>query len=450
MPATPTELFAWHARPGAFERLVPPWQRFEVAGGSTAVEDGSRLELVMRKGPLRFRWLAEHRDVRPGAGFADVQVRGPFALWRHEHLFEPVPGGGSLLRDRIRYRPPGGALGRLLARPMLRQDLERTFRYRHRTTAADLELHAGHRERRRLRVAVSGASGLIGSTLRALLTTGGHQVVRLVRAADRAADAALWSPTRGLAEPALLEGFDAVVHLAGESIAAGRWTARRRRRIRDSRVAGTRSLVDSLARLERPPRVFLCASAIGFYGDRPRVELDETAAGGSGFLADVCAAWEEAALAARRLGARVALARFGVVLSPRGGFLARVLPPFRLGLGGPLGGGHQQVSWISVDDAAAAILHALMSDTLEGPVNVVSPEPLANAELTRILARVIGRPAALRLPVPVVRAAFGELAEETMLSSARVLPGRLLESGFRFRHPCLEPALRHLLGREAR
>ncbi len=449
--ATPAELFDWHTRPGAFARLAPPWERIEVVGDFPQIVDGSRVVLRMAKGPLRVRWVAEHQRVRPGVGFRDVQVEGPFALWEHDHLFEPHAEGGAMLHDRIRFRPPGGALGRLLMGGALRRDLGRTFAYRHATTAADLELHALYRERRRLKVAVTGAGGLVGRTLCGLLTTGGHEVLRLVRpgspgADDRSPGTAVWDPPRGLLEPSALEDLDALVHLAGESIASGRWTARRMERIRDSRVDGTRKLVASLGRLERPPRILVSASAVGLYGDRGDEPVDESAPPGDGFLADVCASWEAAALAAGELGARVAVARFGVVLSPAGGFLARVLPPFRLGLGGRLGDGRQRVSWISIDDAAAAILHVLMTDTLAGPINLTAPQALTNRELTATLGSVLRRPAVLPLPAAAARALFGRLADETMLAGVRAAPARLLASGFRFRHPEPEPALRHLLG----
>ena len=451
MPATVAELFAWHARPGAFARLAPPWQRFEVVGGTPEIAEGSRVVLRMAKGPLRVRWVAEHRNVRPGKGFRDVQLRGPFALWEHDHLFEPSEDGASVLHDRIRFRPPAGALGRWLMEPGLRRDLESTFRYRHATTAADLELHSRFADRPRLRVAITGAGGLLGSALTGLLTTGGHEVVRLVRPSSAAGGtptpgSATWTVDRGLLDPAAVGRLDALVHLAGESIASGRWTAGRKRRIRDSRVQGTTNLVASLARLERPPRVLVSASAVGYYGDRGEAAVDESAAAGEGFLADVCAAWEEAAASARELGVRVALARLGVVLSPAGGLLARLLPPFRLGLGGRLGDGRQRTSWISVDDAAAALLHLLHDDELEGPFNLTAPEAPSNAELTRALARSLRRPALLPLPATAARVLFGEMADELMLAGVAARPGRLLAAGFDFRHGGLEAALRHLLG----
>ena len=450
MPASAADLYAWHIRPGAFARLAPPWQRFEVVGGAPEIVDGSRVVLRMTKGPLRIRWVAEHRNVTPGRGFRDVQVRGPFALWEHDHLFEPAADGSSVLRDRIRFRPPAGALGRLLMEAHLRRDLESTFRYRHATTAADLELHARFADRPRLRVAVTGAGGLLGRALTGLLTTGGHEVVRLARpvasGAAAAPGTALWDTERGLLDPKGLRPIDALVHLAGESIAAGRWTARRKRSIRDSRVRGTANLIASLGKLEQPPRVLVNASAVGIYGDRGDAEIDETAGAGEGFLANVCTAWEEAAMAGRELGMRVALARLGVVLSPAGGLLARLLPPFRLGLGGRLGDGGQRMSWISIDDAAGAVLHLLMRDDLEGPFNLTAPDSPTNRELTVTLARLLRRPALLPLPAFAARAAFGEMADELMLGGVAARPARLLDDGYGFRHATPEAALRHLLG----
>jgi uncharacterized protein (TIGR01777 family) len=451
MPASPAELFDWHARPGAFARLAPPWERIEVVGGFPEIAEGSRVTLRMAKGPLRLRWVAEHRQVRPGEGFQDVQVRGPFAFWAHDHLFERQEDGTSLLHDRIRFRPPAGAAGRLLMAASLRRDLERTFRYRHATTAADLELHAGFRGRPRLRVAISGAGGLVGRTLAGLLTTGGHEVVRLVRTkpvgrAPASPGTATWDPARGLDADASVEGLDALIHLAGEPIAGGRWTARRRGLIRASRVDATRNLVASLARLGRPPKVLVSASAVGFYGDRGDEAVDETAAAGTGFLADLCADLEQAALGADAIGTRAAVARLGVVLSPAGGLLARLLPIFRCGLGGRLGGGRQRLSWISVDDAAAALLHLLMTE-VEGPVNLTAPEAPSNRAFTARLAAVLRRPAILPVPAAALRLLFGRLADEMMLAGIAARPGQLEASGFRFRHSGLEAALRHLLGR---
>ncbi len=450
IPATPPDLFAWHARPGAFERLRPPWQRVEI-DQSAPLEDGSRVWIRLKKGPIRFRWLAEHRDVIKNQGFTDVQIAGPFSRWVHRHAFEPSEAGGAILRDRIDYTLPGGALGRLFAGRSVARDLDSTFAFRHATTARDLARHQRFQSRQPLRTLVTGASGLLGSNLLPFLTTGGHTVLAVprTRAATTTAKPGTirWSPEAGLLEPDRIEPFDALVHLAGESIAAGRWTARRKARIRDSRVEGTRNLVRSLGRLSRPPHTLVCASAIGFYGSRGKELLDEGSRSGEGFLAETCREWEAAALEAERLGIRVVLLRFGIILTPAGGALAKMLPPFRFGGGGVLGSGRQYMSWISIDDAVGAIHHALLDERLTGPVNAVAPEPISNHHFTKTLGRALRRPTIFPLPAPGARLLFGEMADEMLLSSARVLPAKLRSAGFVFDDAALEPALQRLLGK---
>jgi len=449
LPASPEEVFRWHARPGAFERLVPPWQKIEVVERAPELVDGSRVRFRLHRGPIALTWVAEHEDVEPGRGFSDVQVEGPFRSWRHRHDFLPAEGSGCLLRDTIDYALPLGPLG-ALASSSVRSDLERVFAYRHRTTLADLELHARQRDRPRLRVAITGASGLVGRSLAALLTTGGHEVVRLVRSSSSPAEGtARWDVASGLEEADLerLEGLDAIVHLAGENIAGGRWSSQRKRRIRESRIEGTRHLVDSLKRLDQPPKAFLCASAVGFYGDRGEESLDENAEPGEGFLADVTRGWESEARRAEELGARVATMRFGVVLSPAGGALAKMLPAFRLGGGGPLGDGRQIMSWVSLDDAVAAIYHLAISEGLEGPFNVTAPQPVEQRRFAKTLGRLLHRPAFLPAPAFALRLALGEMADEALLASTRAVPEKLLASGYEFRHNVLDGALRHLLGK---
>ncbi|MGH7701577.1 MAG: TIGR01777 family oxidoreductase [Gemmatimonadales bacterium] len=298
-----------------------------------------------------------------------------------------------------------------------------------------------------LRLAVTGASGLIGSSLVPALSGAGHQVTRLVRSAPAAGEIR-WNPAAGELDPNHLEGLDAVVHLAGENIAGGWWTAERKRRILESRVQGTRLLAGVLAGLKSPPKVLVSASAVGYYGDRGDSILTEESPAGEGFLAAVAEAWESAAKPARTVGIRVVHLRLGMVLSRAGGALAQMLPPFRLGLGGPLGNGRQWMSWVALDDAIGALLHALATETLTGPVNAVAPEPVTNADFTRTLGRVLHRPTLFRVPASVLRLTLGEMADALLLSCTRVLPHRLLESGYRFHQPSLEGALRHLLTRD--
>ena len=445
--APAADVFRWHARPGAFERLAPPWERVAVVERTGGIEDGARVVLRMGAGPLTVRWVAEHRDYVEGEQFRDVQVSGPFARWEHTHRVVPDGPEACYLTDCIEYALPFGALGALVAGGSARRRLARTFAYRHRVTAQDVAAHAraGGRE---MKVLVTGSSGLIGSALTPLLTTGGHTVVRLVRdAGKRRPGTVAWDPGSGVIDTAALEGFDAVVHLAGENI-SGRWTAEKKARIRDSRVEGSRHLVRALTGLARPPKTLVAASAIGFYGNRDADLVDEDSAPGAGFLADVVREWEAATRSAAARGIRVVNLRFGVVLSAAGGALATMLPPFRFGFGGPVGSGEQYMSWIAIDDAIGAVLHALLTPTLSGAVNAVAPNPVTNAEFAKTLGRVVSRPAFLPLPAFAVRLAFGEMGEELLLASTRVEPHRLKESGYEFRFPALEGALRHVLGRD--
>jgi uncharacterized protein (TIGR01777 family) len=440
------ELFDWHARPGAFERLTPPWEPVEIVSRTgTGIEPGARVTLRMRAGPVAQRWVAEHDLLERPRVFRDVQVEGPFALWRHTHRCEPDGPGASRLEDHIEYALPLGALGRLFGGGFTRDKLERMFAYRHRVTAADLAQHARFRGEARQRVLLTGASGLVGRALGAFLTTGGHAVTPVRRKGDDGGEP-LWDEA-SWADAGRGERPYSIIHLAGESLASGRLTAERKQRIWRSRVDGTRRLCEAIARLPRVPDAFLSASAIGYYGDRGDEPLDDSAPRGEGYLAELCEAWERASRPLAERGVRVVFLRLGVLLTPLGGALAAMLPAFSAGLGGPLGGGGQVVSWMALDDAVYAIGHALMRSDLAGPVNVVSPRPVTSREQARALGRVLGRPAALPAPAFALRAAMGELADEALLASARVVPKKLLECGLEPQYPDLDAALRHLLGR---
>lgn len=448
MPVVAEEVYRWHARPGAFERLAAPWARLEVLERHGSIHDGDRLVLRLRLAPgVWKRWVAVHRDHLLGRRFVDVQEQGPFAAFAHTHSFEPADDGRSILRDRIVYRPPLGALGRLIAGRRVRRDLARAFAYRHRVTADDLAAHAGWGRLARRRVLVTGSHGLLGSALVPFLTTGGHEVLRLVRGSARVGEIA-YDPAAARLATTAWPRIDAVVHLAGENIAARRWSARQKERIRASRVEGTRRLAEALAALPAPPRVLVCASAVGVYGHRGDETLldDPPAAPGTGFLADTGRAWEEAAAPARAAGIRTVHLRFGALLSPAGGALGRMLPAFRAGLGGRIGPGTQWLPWLALDDALDVVLRALLDERLSGPLHAVAPEAVTQATFARTLGRVLGRPSVLPLPARAARLAFGELADAVLLASQRVVPARLQALEHRFRLPTLEGALRHLLG----
>jgi uncharacterized protein (TIGR01777 family) len=446
LDATPGHAWDWHLRPGALERLTPPWEHVKVIRRSGGITDGGTVELRVGRGPLARRWVARHRDAAAGRGFVDEQVDGPFASWVHEHRFEPAGAGRTRMLDRVEYALPYGAAGALADSLLVRRRLQRTFRYRHATLAEDLGAHR-RANLPPLTVAISGASGMLGSALTHFLTTGGHEVRPLVRRAAGAGEIA-WNPDAGTIDRAALEGVDAVVHLAGENIGMARWDAARKARIRESRVVGTRLLAEALAGLGRKPRVFVSVSGIGIYGSRGDEPLTEASAPGADFLAETGIAWEAAARPASEAGVRVVHPRFGMVLTPAGGGLARMLPAFELGAGARLGDGRQWMSWVSLDDALGLILHALATPALVGPLNAVAPGAVTNRVFTETLGEVLGRPTILPAPAVALRLAFGEMADALLLSSQRVVPARAAETGFVFRHPDLRGALRHLLGRD--
>ena len=299
-----------------------------------------------------------------------------------------------------------------------------------------------------MKILISGSSGFVGSALVPFLTAQGHEVTRLVRAHPKPGAREIWrDPETERVNASDLEGFDAVVHLAGDPIASGRWTPEKKRRIRESRVQGTRLIAETLALISRPPRVLVSASAIGYYGDRGDEILREESPAGKGFLPEIGREWEAATQAAARKGIRVVSLRIGIVLGAGGGALQKMLPPFKLGIGGPLGSGKQYMSWIALDDVVGAIHHAIVTESLRGPANAVAPHPVTNAEFSRTLGKALRRPAVFPVPPFALRLLFGELADEALLASTRVEPVRLLGSGYRFRYPKLDGALRHVLGR---
>lgn len=454
LPVSREEAFAWHDRPGAFERLTPPFEPAEVAARTgVGIENGATATVLVGPRPVRIKWLAEHSSYDPPQGFVDEQRSGPFAYWRHEHRFEATGVDGARMTDSIRYRLPLAPLGPFFAGGFVGDKLRRMFDYRHATTKADLTDHARARASLEprgqwpLRVLVSGASGLIGTALCAFLSTGGHTVHRLVRRPATAEDEVSWDPASGAVDPASVSGYHVVIHLAGAGIADKRWSEARKRVLRDSRVVGTRALAEALAAAPEPPRLLLSTSAVGIYGDRGDDELREDASPGSGFLVDLAREWEAAADPARAAGIRVVHPRVGIVLSPAGGALAKLLPPFLAGGGGPIGRGRHYMPWIGIDDVLGAMLHCIVDETVAGPVNFCAPQPQSNRDFSRTLGRVLRRPAILPVPPAALRVMFGELADEALLASTRALPGQLHASGYAFRHAALEPALRHVLGR---
>jgi uncharacterized protein (TIGR01777 family) len=294
-------------------------------------------------------------------------------------------------------------------------------------------------------ILITGSSGLVGSELSSYLSKNKHRVLHMVRKTPISTDEIYWDPSTGKLDPGTLEGLDAVVHLAGESIASGRWTTEKKRRIRESRIMGTRLLSQSLERLSTPPKVFVSTSATGYYGDRGEEELDEESSTGTGFLPSVCCEWENSTAPAVRKEIRVVILRIGMVLSASGGALPLMLPIFRLCIGGKIGNGRQYMSWIAIDDIVGIIEHSIQCESLRGPVNAVSPNAVTNLTFSKTLGQVLSRPALFALPSFAARIIFGEMAKELLLASARVSPSRLRDTNYQFRFPILAGALRHVL-----
>lgn len=444
------EVLEWHCRPGALERLTPPWETVSAAWTQGNVKEGGVVDLRIGKGLLSRHWRARHLPCElraEGGTFWDEQVTGPMQHWRHEHDFSTVAGGDCRLRDQIEYQLPLHPLSAVAA-PAVQRRLTRMFRFRHQRTAMDVQRHLQVGQGRALKVAITGSSGFIGTQLASFLVSGGHEVHRVVRAGVRRATThgeIQWNPESGAIEAEKLEGLDAVIHLAGENVGSGRWNAQRKSRILQSRVEGTHLLASTLARLKKKPRVMLSSSAVGYYGDRGDAPLTESALPGNDFLAEVCQAWETAAAPARDAGIRVVHPRLGLVLGGAGGPLARLTPLFQWGLGGRLGSGRQQFPWVALDDVIGFLHFAMLREDVHGAFNVCAPGTVTNAEFTQTLSDVVRRPAVLAVPGFALTIGVGEFSQQ-LLGGQRPVPGKAQECGFHFIFPRLMEALRFELG----
>lgn len=446
IPSCAQRVYDWHANPGALERLSPPWEPMELVQRTGGIEDGARMIARVGPGPFKLTWVADHREHIAGRQFVDEQTRGPFAHWVHKHLFLEEGPQACHMRDEVHYKLPMGFLGQAVAGRYVRKRLDRMFDFRHLRLNRDLALHREYRDRPRLTIAISGASGVLGTALTALLTTGGHTVLPLVRRQGAGPHEIAWDPRAGTIEAHKLEGVDALIHLAGANVAQ-RWTPDTKRIIIDSRTQGTALLAKTLTQLDRPPAVMLSASAVGYYGHHPQGALTEQDGPGHSFLSEVCQAWEAATAPLEDTNIRLAKMRIGVVLTPSGGALKEMLLPFSLGVGGPLGSGEQWMSWIGLDDTLQIFYRALFEEDLSGPINVVAPTPVTQKDFARTLGRVLGRPALLPLPAAAIRGLFGEMGQQVLLEGAQVLPARLQQRQHPFYHRTLEDTLREILGR---
>ncbi|QDT59067.1 Epimerase family protein [Stieleria bergensis] len=444
MPVPIEQAFAYHDRPGAFERLIPPWKTVTVEHNDRSLQPDSQVTMRVHMGPLRPKWVARHTRLERPHHFQDIQQSGPFSHWQHDHRFE-ARGDKSLLIDDISYQAPLGKLGSLLSNRLINTELQTTFAYRHRVTADDLQLLERWGTEKKLRVAISGSTGLVGRNLCAMLRLLGHEVIAIKRTpvADGSTDEV--NPWQSEQQAQRLNGIDAVIHLAGKSIADTRWSPSVKAAIRESRVDLTKQLADRLAKLQQPPSALLCASASGVYGHHADEEFTEDSVPGDDFLSDVAVQWEAACRSAAEAGIRVVNLRLGIVLDPRGGALSKMRLPAKLA-GGALGGGKQWWSWIALDDVLGATYHAMMNEDVQGPVNLVSPNPIRQKDFANVLGKTIGIPALLPAPAFGLRLALGEMADYLLLASCRVRPTVLLNTNYEFRFAELDQALMYCLG----
>lgn len=437
------EVFPFFQRPENLERLTPPDLGFDIITPKPIeMRAGARIDYYVRPFGVRMRWQTLIESYEPPHKFSDVQTRGPYALWHHTHLFKEE-NGGTRMTDIVRYRLPLEPFGNI-ALPLVRRELDRIFAFREQAVDAIFPAKG----EKTMNIVVAGGSGFVGRHLARLLQKGGHRVTVLTRgrgAASGESGAVHWDGRQGGEWEKALDGCDAVVNLAGAGVADRLWTRAYREELVSSRLDSTRALVAAMGRAAAKPKVFVSASAVGFYGDAGERSLDETAPQGQGFLADLCARWEAEAARAESLGVRTVLLRIGVVLGRDGGALAKMLLPFKLALGGRLGSGAQWMPWIHVEDVAGLIAAAIEREAFRGVVNATAPEAVTNAGFTRALGRALHRPTPFPVPAFGLRLALGEMSG-ILLASQKVRPAAAEKAGYAFRHPSIDGALADLAG----
>tara|TARA_B100001113_G_scaffold168688_1_gene138020 strand:+ start:4019 stop:5434 length:1416 start_codon:yes stop_codon:yes gene_type:complete len=451
--------FDWFEHEGSFRRLMPPWEVAEEVRADESLEVGSqRVFRFPAPGAPFFKmtWVAEHTGYEKPNGtkkayFADTMVKGPFWKWDHDHYLTEVDGITTVVDD-VTYSVPFGPLGMLvdkvLGGSLVTGRISSMFNAREFRLVRDMENHNKFNHLKRKKILVAGSSGLIGTQLVAFLDTGNHDVWRLVRReADSNKKEISWDPSKGKINFSELEGFDIVIHLGGVGIGDKRWSKKRKAAIRDSRVDSTTLLSNTLASLENKPELFMVSSAIGYYGNRGDEIVDENTSIGDDYLTEICEKWENSADSARKAGIRTIHTRTGIVMSAVGGALGKMLLPAKMGGGGPIGGGKQWMSWISMDDQIYSMYHLMMSEDTEGAYNLTAPNPVRQKIFAKTLGKVLRRPAFAPLPGFVMKIMFGEMGVKLTLDSQRVMPKRLQESGYEFVHEELEPALRDSLGK---
>ncbi len=440
MAVSAKDLWEWHERPKALERMIPPWENIEILVRDRGFEKENLLRVKV--GPFRKEWLLRFVEWVPNESFTDIQVRGPFREWSHFHQFIDREGG-SFLRDTIYYKLPLGPVGKLGAGEYMERRLKKSIHWRHNRISRDLKYHA--KFKKRLTIVVSGASGLVGKEFCELMQSGEHEIIQLVRRPALESFEMSWDPFRATVDDfSRIENTDGWVHLGGANLADKLWDADYKKKIIDSRVLSTKGVKEILAKLESPPKVWVNASAIGFYGADG--EFDETSSGGDDFLAKVCKAWEQEASNGLREDVRLVLPRIGVVMSSKGGALAKLIPLFKTGLGGPVGLGKRKMSWIDLEDLTHVLGWCLINEEVSGPFNAVSPNSVSSKEFAKSIGNNLRRPKNMPTPSGALRFALGEMAEATILSSSQVHPMRLLEYEFDYEFATLDECLKNQLG----
>ena len=441
--ASVDRVFGWHERPGTLERLTPPWISLKNIKKTGGLEKGARVSMKGFLGSIPMPLEAEHLEYEKGRLFKDRLVKGPFSKWEHTHLFSPWGDHHSILEDRVVYGLPVHLPQKW--QQMVEGELSRMFTYRHKIMQEDLKRH---KDRSPLTILISGASGPVGQAMIPFLTTGGHRIIRLVRRKPESLDEIFWNPYQGELDLEPAGKIDVVINLNGYNIASGRWTKKRRAKIIKSRILSTALLSKAVLALSQAPELFISASATGFYGECGDEMVCENSCSGELFISRVCCDWEDAAKDLEASGIRTVFARIGIVLSPGGGILEKLLPGFMMGLGAEIDKGEQFMSWISMDDLLYAVYHVIHTRSIHGAVNFVSPHPVTNSQFTKSLGWVLSRPTLFKIPASIIKILWGEMGEEILLCSTRVFPEKMIDSGFRFCHENLEQALCHVLGKK--
>lgn len=437
------KLFRYHERPGVLRRLTPPWVNAEVLREPENIHAGSSAVIRLKKIGVKLDWVARHTEYEKNSFFKDAQLKGPFRFWQHNHYFKDISPGSSKLTDFVEYDLPLSGLLDIAAGRLVRKELERMFRYRHSVIKNDLSIIEKYDVPVK-KILISGSGGVIGRELTTLLRMMGHQVYKLIRRKSGRDDEIVYEPYSGYFSDSL-EGFDIVIHLAGDPIGKGRWTDNKKKVIRESRINTTRFLVERIKQLKRPPEVFFSASAIGYYCDRGETEVDEESEKGSSFISDLCWDWEKEASKMKDT-CRTVMGRFGVVLTLKGGALKEYYDFYKFGFGFKIDSGEQWISWISLDDALYSVLECIFNKNIRGAVNIVSDSPVRQKDFAETLGRFMKRPILFKLPASFISGLFGQKGKEILLEGCKVTPLKLKEQKHRFFCNDLKSAFTHHMG----